>query len=303
MTDPVVFDMAENAVETPAAGASGPFSLSTLSDAMRAMRSAYRSAFRGSAANVVANVVSGAQVQVQYQPAAGSLPDTFGSMAGSPINMGPFTSALTGLEYGSGASLGSGPLYQFGYSAGADAALAEPAFVRQFVPEPSRAMLKRVAIEVEEADLVGEDQKLATEAEAVLGYMPLRVAMRLPGTLRRVLAKLEIEVLEEASVDAYKAQMAAHYETAGKMPMPTWRLSPLEHYTQEVPTFVLRKAIEIKRELPAAKFYIDQLAIDPFLLVSLTDQPDWMHNRSRTLDPEMAAYIEVWLEPKFEAEM
>ena len=84
----------------------------------------------------------------------------------------------------------------------------------------------------------------------------------------------------------------------------TWRLTSLKNYAQPVPELVLQKAVEIKRELPEAEFFVDQLAVDPFLLVSLTGIPDYSRNTpSRNLDPETAAYVEVWAEPKFEAEM
>ena len=172
------------------------------------------------------------------------------------------------------------------------------------VEEPSRNLLKRVAVEVGdgyEMAIAGGDNKLAIEAESLLGYRPLRQFLNLAGTLRRVLAKLDIDILDQASVDAYKMQMVEHYSTTGKMPYPTWRLTLLERYTDQVPKFALRKAVEIKRELPEARFYIDQLAIDPFLIVSLDDVYDSMANCSRRLDPETAAYIEVWSEPKFEA--
>lgn len=171
------------------------------------------------------------------------------------------------------------------------------------VQEPSRSMLKRLAVEVPEVDLADEDKKLAIDAESVLGYKPLRRALHMPGELRRVLAKLELAVLDQESVDEYKAQMAAHFETTGKMLAPTWRLTRLENYTQEVPKFVLRKAVEIKRELPEAMFFVDQLAVDPFMIVSLSDLPDFVINQKRTLNPELSAYLEVWSEPKFEATM
>jgi hypothetical protein len=171
------------------------------------------------------------------------------------------------------------------------------------VEEPSREMLKRVEVNLQDLDLSDPRQKLATEAEALLGYTPLRQELRTPGTLRRVLAKLEITILDEASVDAYKKQMVEHYESHGKMVMPTWRLTRLRAYAEPVPEFVLQKAIEIKRELPEAEFYIDQLAVDPFLIVSLKEITDWSINRERKLDPETAAYVEVWGEPKFEATM
>lgn len=173
----------------------------------------------------------------------------------------------------------------------------------KIVEEPSRSMLKRVTVEVEELDLADPRQKLASEAEALLGYQPLRRELRAPGTLRRALAKLEITVFDEASVNRYKEQMADHYRTNNKMLAPTWRLTKLREYKQPVPEFVLQKAIEIKRELPEAEFYIDQLAVDPFLIVSLVEIADHAINCERELDSETAAYVEVWAEPKFEATM
>lgn len=173
----------------------------------------------------------------------------------------------------------------------------------EVVEEPSRSMLKRVEVEAGELDLTDEDQKLAIEAESILGYRPLGQSLQVPGLLRRALAKLEIEILDEANVNAYKAQMAEHYWTTEKMLAPTWRITPLEKYTEEVPKFVLRKAVDIKRELPQAMFYVDQLAVDPFLIVTLKELPDYMVNTKRGLDPETAAYIETWSEPKFEAAM
>jgi len=48
------------------------------------------------------------------------------------------------------------------------------------------------------------------------------------------------------------------------------------------------------------------LAQDPFLIVTLEPLTDFVsHERTleRELDPETAAYVEVWSEPKFEAMM
>ncbi len=171
------------------------------------------------------------------------------------------------------------------------------------VDEPSREMLKRVEVVAAELDLTDPRKKLAAEAEALLGYTPLRKELRTPGTLRRVLAKLEIAVLDEESVNEYKGQMAAHYSTHRKMKSPTWRLTRLRDYQAPVPEFVLAKAVEIKRELPEAEFYIDQLAVDPFLIVSLLPLVDYVTNHRRELDQETAAYVEVWAEPKFEASL
>ena len=171
------------------------------------------------------------------------------------------------------------------------------------VDAPSRSTLLHVAAATEEELSLDEPRKaLAVEVEALLGYSLLAREVKAPGRLRRVLAKLEISVLDEASVNVYKAQMVQHYASHKKMAQPTWRLTKLSEYKQPVPEYVLQKAISIKRELPEVEFYIDQLAVDPFLIVALRPIKDYMVNQtSRVLDPETQAYVEVWDEPKFEA--
>ena len=170
-------------------------------------------------------------------------------------------------------------------------------------PEPSRDILQRVKVDVRNLDLTNPRQKLAADAEALLGYSPLRRELRNPGLLKQVLAKLEIPILDEHSVNRYKSEMVDHFRTANKMPDPTWRLFPLRSYSSPIPEFVLQKAVEIKRELPDARFYVDQLAVDPFLIVSMTTLPDYVSNIVRALDPDLSAYIDCWAEPKFEASM
>lgn len=177
-------------------------------------------------------------------------------------------------------------------------------FVDPTVPVdvPSRDALTRLPAATEEELSLDEPRRaLAVEVEALLGYSLLAREVKAPGRLRRVLAKLEISVLDEASVNTYKAQMVQHYASHKKMAQPTWRLTRLSDYKQPVPEYVLQKAVSIKRELPEAEFYIDQLAVDPFLIVALKPIKDHMVNQpSRVLDAEMQAYVEVWDEPKFE---
>lgn len=176
------------------------------------------------------------------------------------------------------------------------------------VEAPSREMLKRLdplgPEEIEAIDLETEDRKLALEAEALFGYRKLREDLKAPGVLRRVLDELEIPVFDQDSVNAYKAQMVEHYRTTDKLPDPTWRLTPLGDYGAGVPKFALRKAVQIKRQLPESEIYVDHLADDPFLVVTLTPLHDFMTNvASRGLDRETQAYIEVWDEPDFEAKL
>ena len=191
-----------------------------------------------------------------------------------------------------------------GFSGEAQAAPSEPAAAVQVVDAPDRSMVKREAVNAPQLDLTDPRQKLATQAESLLGYARLRKEVGGAALLMRVLAKLEIDVLDKASVFAYKQQMAEHFRTARKLFDPTWRLTPLSNYTQPVPEFVLRKAVDIKQELPSAEFYIEHLKEDPFLIVSLEPLRDYQTS-SNTLDRFMnddaTAYIEVWAEPKFEA--
>jgi hypothetical protein len=67
---------------------------------------------------------------------------------------------------------------------------------------------------------------------------------------------------------------------------PRWERVSLAGYEEEVPLYVLRKAVDIKKRLPGAEFYIEQQAKDPFLIVKCGAEE---------------YYIEVWREPRFEA--
>lgn len=67
---------------------------------------------------------------------------------------------------------------------------------------------------------------------------------------------------------------------------PTWERVALAEYGEEVPLYVLRKAVEIKKRLSDAEFYIEQHAKDPFLIVRCGGEEH---------------YVEVWQEPRFEA--
>ena len=71
-----------------------------------------------------------------------------------------------------------------------------------------------------------------------------------------------------------------------------WRGIALAKYQQEVPAFVLQRALEIKKELPEAEFSIELLAqtsrfADPFLVVYCVGE---------------RYYVDVWDEPNFQAE-
>lgn len=224
------------------------------------------------------------------------------------------------LTYGGLGRLGSADYYRGAnqmmpvtyYAYGVDTTVgAGPAQVKSeaaavaVVEAPSREMLKHQPIEIEKIDFSDPIRQLAMDAESVLGYGVMREKAKMPSRLRQVLADLEIEVLDQTSVDAYKEQMVEHYDTAKKMEMPTWRLTKLKDYKKPVPEFAISKAVQIKKAMPEAEFYIDQLAIDPFLIVVAGFNPvDYSTNQpSRYLPPDKAAYIDVWDEPKFESEL
>ena len=67
-----------------------------------------------------------------------------------------------------------------------------------------------------------------------------------------------------------------------------WERVPLAEYQEEVPLYVLRKALDIKKRVPGAEFYVEQRAKDPFLIVKCGKEEH---------------YIEVWREPRFEAQV
>lgn len=66
---------------------------------------------------------------------------------------------------------------------------------------------------------------------------------------------------------------------------PKWERAPLAQYQEEVPLYVLQKALGIKKRVPDAEFYIEQRAKDPFLIVKCGGEEH---------------YIELWREPMFE---
>jgi hypothetical protein len=189
-----------------------------------------------------------------------------------------------------------------------------------------KSQIERVSIEtmLEEAQVLiitdpdDVTKELAAEAEAVLGYLPLRdkVDPRMTA-LARVLEKLEIEVLNQEQVDKYKEQVVNDV-TAGlrkarrkratddrseseedadsssdeydeELDELSWEMQKLSDYKHPVPAHVLSKAIEIKKAFPRVEFYVDEIIVrrkpDPFLVAKYNKE---------------TYYIEVWNEPTFE---
>ena len=197
---------------------------------------------------------------------------------------------------------------------------AAPERVDRIPEKPSTSMLKAMA--APELALNAR-QEFALQVEDLLGYTPLRKDAGAPSKLRRLLAELEIEAFDQATVDEYKRGMQAHFQALAKQKdeaandevlnrintsadpwgtfqavaslrlqstRVTWKPVRLEEYSKPVPTFVLNKCMQIKQRAPDAVFLVDELCentrmIDPFLVVELGGD---------------RAAIEVWDEPEFE---
>lgn len=150
-------------------------------------------------------------------------------------------------------------------------------------------------------------EDLASEAEEVLGYSTTQVEVK-ASVLYETLAKLEIEVLDWRAVECYQleklfeveqrelaeahASSAATFDrTESRWLRSSWRMTPIEKYTEPIPSFVLNKAIQIKRALPDVEVLVEHLSNspDPFLVVRV----------KKTSYSTESYYVEVWDEPGF----
>lgn len=136
-------------------------------------------------------------------------------------------------------------------------------------------------VESESADR----RRLANRARKLLGYEHYASRIEKDDENRRrdcqaalALAKLGIDPLDDVKVQAYKVSKAAQT-------MSYWTSTALESYDYPVPEFVLLRACELKEELPLAKFEVEYMRVDPFLVM--------VYGSKRY-------YIDVWDEPKFE---
>jgi hypothetical protein len=178
------------------------------------------------------------------------------------------------------------------------------------IKKPERdEILRREPVRAEDmpADVDAMQSDLAMEAERLLGYSVMRTRLKLPDPLLAALAQLEIEPYNGASVAQYKQEMLAYAQNeARRMDVAegidpdsynarraSWSTRSLDGYAKPVPEFALDKALQIKRACPAATFEIEELTIvpDPFLIVIYDTQLGYTRR-----------YIEVWDEPKFEAQ-
>jgi hypothetical protein len=132
----------------------------------------------------------------------------------------------------------------------------------------------------------GEISQLARDAQLILGHSSLAdQVLPAPPKLKELLRQLDIEIISWNSVEPYqKERMNAVYKKTGHYHY--WRSKKLKD-AEDVPPFVLRKAIQIARACPEVKFTVEALEEDPdpFLLASLNGD---------------TYYIEVWDEPDFE---
>lgn len=175
---------------------------------------------------------------------------------------------------------------------------------------PSWEKIKRESV-------TSDYKEFANQCSSLLGYKTLEAKVVKP--LAEVLAKLEIDVLNDGEVKQYMnttssiAQAKSDLEWSARYgeygynyhiqmmkPVFKWGSSILDSskegqdtpaYRGEVPEFVLNKALQIKKEMPQANFHVWDMQSfqDPFLSVSFGEFP---HQESY--------FIEVWDEPKFE---
>lgn len=150
---------------------------------------------------------------------------------------------------------------------------------------------------------------LVRDAQDILGYSCIEASKNASVTddpLSSSLRKLQIETLNPYDVKFYQMERRHEVERewldrqrsndpdrlAGlnRYQWPEWIETEISHYSEPIPFHVLDKAVQIRRELPECKIFIEHLTEhpDPFLLV-----------KSGKYD-EKVAYIEVWEEPRFE---
>jgi hypothetical protein len=160
------------------------------------------------------------------------------------------------------------------------------------------ARLKRVDLVIAKDE--NADAMLAEKASVLLGYNGAMVRKNVAGVLGKILIDLDIRPYDVKRVSAYKekkrkeahAERRAAVRSSYVTVTSRWSLVPIAKYTQIVPEFVLRKAVQIKEACPEVTIYVDALKVntkripDPFLVVSLGKEKYW---------------VEVWDEAEFEA--
>lgn len=178
--------------------------------------------------------------------------------------------------------------------------------------------IKRESLKSKVVVVTDERMTLAAKVAEVLKYNVLMNVMSPDLSeksdsmeLAKVLAELDIDVLNPEDVRMYQAQMQLQRtrelcevwiaENGSMTPEsynyfrgPCWNRTKIEEYKLPVPEFVLNKAVQIKEKCPEAEFYIQHLEDhpDPFLVVEIP-KAGYGHKERY--------FVEVWDEPKFEA--
>ena len=165
--------------------------------------------------------------------------------------------------------------------------------------------LKSVSTQVKQLDKPGtmqpelgtfslKSQKVGRQASEVLGYKVLEKESST--ILAEALRRLDIDILNQEQVDAYKLDCAkiakAGDDGSAALVGSTgyWAQTLVEEYEKEIPEHVLNKAIQVKREVPEVEILVDEFTVvpDPFLVVRHGSE---------------SYFIEVWDEPKFEGRL
>lgn len=143
-----------------------------------------------------------------------------------------------------------------------------------------------------------------TEAGHLLGYR-----LEKHDLLLEALKKLRIAPLNAEDVAAYKASKTTRkseitsrdsWGNTRRTTAHVWHITDISTFAGDIPEAVLSKAVEIKKEVPGAKFEIEHL-------VEVVSEKREKKRERRLPDPFLVAvmgkeriYIEVWDEPDFE---
>lgn len=150
------------------------------------------------------------------------------------------------------------------------------------------------------------DNEILAKAKRLFGYKGgIRKDIGVAGILGQVLRELHLKPFDPKRVNRYKIkkqeQFRATLPKTSSFSSYRWRIGwatvPIEEYRQDIPDFVMRKAIQIKEKMPAAQIVIEELTAkkervarryDPFLVAKFENEK---------------YYIEVWNEREFEDEV
>ena len=154
---------------------------------------------------------------------------------------------------------------------------------------PAIKLDRKALAEVAEASITDERKRLANEAKQLLGYGVINEDIAHKEATKRVaevFSKLGIEPLDRNKVNAYKQQKVD--EVSNSYTRGQWCAYALAQYSRAVPEFAISRAIELKRELPDAQFFVEEIVtsrIDPFMYMVCGGE---------------TYYLDVWDEPGFE---